>query len=145
MIVCLPCTSDFNRLPKKIRARIRRLSPRATACWLWTGPRHYSGKACACVRIDVCKCYGRQWHDGRNWLAHRLTYTLLVGEIPHGLVLDHLKAKCSSRRCVRPDHLEPVTIEVNTMRGGGRFGGKKLQPLPVATPLPWVQDEEVPF
>lgn len=144
-LACLPATADFRRLPKKLRDRIRRVSPRATACWLWLGPRHYAGKACFCLSIDVCKCYGRQNWEGVNWLAHRLTFTLLVGPIPEGRVLDHLKAKCSSRRCVRPDHLEPVTIEENTRRGGGRFGVKKLKPLPTPTPLPRVIEEEVPF
>lgn len=154
MLVCLPVTREFNRLPKKIRARIRRLSPRADACWLWMGPRHYAGRACVCERIDVCKCYGRQsWpcdpHDdtsrSKNWLAHRLVWELLVGPVPEDRVLDHLKQRCSSRRCVRPDHLEPVTHAENTRRGGGRFGHKNFKPFPKPTPLPALHEEEIPF
>jgi hypothetical protein len=43
--------------------------------------------------------------------AHRLAYEALVGEVPEGLVLDHL--------CRNPEHMEPVPVSVNTARGGG--------------------------
>lgn len=46
--------------------------------------------------------------------AHRVSYELLVGPIPDGLVIDHL---CRNRKCVVPDHLEPVTSGENTRRG----------------------------
>lgn len=49
--------------------------------------------------------------------AHR-SYEHHVGPIPDGLHLDHL---CRNRRCVNPDHLEPVTHRENTLRGIG-FG-----------------------
>lgn len=143
----------FADLPPELRQRIRRLSPRASACWRWIGPRHYHGRACSCLSMASCKCYGRQsWpidpHDlstpCKNWLAHRLVYTLLIGPVDPDLVLDHLKAVCCARWCVRPDHLEPVTNAENTRRGGGRFGSKRFQPLPTPTRLTWLEDE-VPF
>ena len=49
-------------------------------------------------------------------LAHRFAYETLIGPIPPTLQLDHL---CRNRRCVNPDHLEPVTIQVNILRGEG--------------------------
>ena len=64
-------------------------------CWLWVGPQ--------------VNGYGRHKHQP----AHRLVYQLMVGEIPDGLVLDHL---CSTRSCVYPDHLEPVTFGENVSR-----------------------------
>jgi len=48
--------------------------------------------------------------------AHRFAYEALVGPIPEGLKLDHL---CRNRACVNPDHTEPVTDRVNTLRGFG--------------------------
>jgi len=47
-------------------------------------------------------------------LAHRYSYTELVGPIPPGLTLDHL---CRNRSCVNIAHLEPVTSRENTLRG----------------------------
>ncbi len=45
--------------------------------------------------------------------AHRAMYEQMVGPIPEGLVLDHL---CKQPPCIRPEHLEPVTIAENTRR-----------------------------
>lgn len=73
-------------------------------CWLWTGNLQSGGYGHAMVG------------NGRGALAHRHVYELLVGPIPEGLHLDHL---CRVRNCVRPDHLEPVTPAVNTLRGEG--------------------------
>lgn len=54
--------------------------------------------------------------DGSQPLAHRVFYEHHVGPIPLGLTIDHL---CKVTRCVNPDHLEPVTQRVNTLRGDG--------------------------
>lgn len=54
--------------------------------------------------------YGRVGYK----MAHRIVYEEQVGEIPDGLQLDHL---CRNRGCVNIEHLEPVTIKVNVMRG----------------------------
>jgi hypothetical protein len=52
--------------------------------------------------------------DGSQPGAHRAFYEHHVGTIPDGLTIDHL---CKVRRCVNPDHLEPVTRGVNVLRG----------------------------
>lgn len=52
--------------------------------------------------------------QGRFWYTHRLAYTLWVGDIPDGLVIDHL---CRNRACCNPEHLEPVTTRDNLLRG----------------------------
>ena len=45
--------------------------------------------------------------------GHVVMWELLVGPIPAGLELDHL---CRVRRCVNPEHLEPVTPSENVRR-----------------------------
>lgn len=66
-------------------------------CWEWQGNINHAG-------------YGRYNYN----LAHRLIWEALVGPIPNGLTLDHL---CRNRKCVNPDHLEPVTRGENVRRG----------------------------
>lgn len=58
--------------------------------------------------------YGQFWNGEYRTGAHRVSYTHFVGAIPDGLYLDHL---CRNPRCVRPDHLEPVTNYENQVRG----------------------------
>jgi hypothetical protein len=63
------------------------------------------------------KGYGHAQWNGRPYRAHRLVYELLVGEIPDGLQLDHVKARgCASKACCLPDHMEPVTGAENHRR-----------------------------
>jgi hypothetical protein len=72
-----------------------------SGCWLWGGG------------WDSGNGYGKVWWC-RAAMAHRVVYEVLVGPIPEGLVLDH---GCRTRPCCNPDHLEPVTVAVNTNRG----------------------------
>lgn len=84
-----------------------RLSPaeylldETTGCWVWQ-------------RAVLKTGYGSLRIAGRTVRAHRHYYEKHRGPIPQGLVLDHL---CRNRRCVNPDHLEPVTFEENCRRG----------------------------
>lgn len=72
-------------------------------CWLWTGCLQSGG-------------YGQVRRDGYLWYVHSYVYNLLIGPVPDGLELDHT---CRVRNCVNPDHLEPVTHQVNIQRGIG--------------------------
>jgi hypothetical protein len=68
-----------------------------TDCWIWTGPVQNQGYG----HISL----GPGWHE----LAHRFFYERLVGRpIPDGMVLHHV---CHNKLCVRPDHLECVTVD----------------------------------
>lgn len=71
-------------------------------CWLWKG--------------GLISGYGTFKWNGERLRSHRLSYELFSGPIPEGLVIDHL---CRKRNCVNPDHLEPVTLEENILRGNG--------------------------
>jgi hypothetical protein len=71
------------------------------SCWLWQG----------CVGSHG---HGQLMYKTVRYQAHRVAYEEARGTIPEGLVLDHL---CRQPRCVRPDHLEPVTNAENVLRG----------------------------
>lgn len=57
--------------------------------------------------------------------SHRAAYIEQHGTVPEGMDLDHLchKAPCAGgrlcphRRCINPDHLQPVPRRVNLLRG----------------------------
>lgn len=91
-------------IPKKVAER-RRNSP----CWEWPGQRLPTG-------------YGMKQNKKavgiKNFLVHRLVYAAIFGEIPKGLVIDHL---CRNTCCCNPFHLEPVTYQENFLRGESPF------------------------
>lgn len=79
----------------------RRVSPEPnTGCWLWLGPTNHRGYG----KIGKTSIFRRDMQ------AHRGAYMAFVGLIPTGLEIDH---KCNCRSCVNPDHLQPVTRQVN--------------------------------
>ncbi len=83
-------------------------------CWLWLGCKVGGG-------------YGRFWDGICYVMAHRWAYEDRFGKVPTGLQLDHL---CRIRRCVRPDHLEPVTAKENIRRGETGLKGKSKTHCP---------------
>jgi hypothetical protein len=72
--------------------------------WLWTGQLNRNG-------------YARIWWDGKMRVAHRVVWEQIIGPIPNGLLLDHVKERCTFRHCVCFRCLEPVTPLENTLRG----------------------------
>lgn len=91
------------RLPARLMERVAFDS---SGCWLWTGHIDRSG-------------YGKYSprHAQAGVLAHRYVYELLVGPIPEGMTLDHVRARgCVHTHCVNPDHLEAVPFVENMQR-----------------------------
>ena len=78
-------------------------------CWEWTGA--LSG-GYGQFRTEAAVSRG----------AHRWSWEHLVGPIPSSMQLDHL---CRNRRCVNPDHLEPVPQRTNVLRGYGAAGRQR--------------------
>jgi len=96
------------------------------ACWIWPGAESHGY---GLVRMGV----------GNPIRVHRLVYTELVGPIPDGLHLDHL---CRQTMCCNPRHLEPVTNQVNVLRGLKGFAIRThcQHGHPLDTPSAIVQD-----
>ena len=98
--------------------RYWRYVTKTDGCWIWGGSVADTG-------------YGVHWTDEKRLVgAHRYSYELHRGPIPDGLPVDHRchnldptcreLAQCPHRRCVNPDHLEPVTQAENMRRARER-------------------------
>jgi len=79
----------------------------ASGCWNWIG------------RINR---YGYFGPIG----AHRVMYEKLKGKIQDGLQLDHL---CRNKKCVNPNHLEPVTQVENSRRAAPKITREKVKKI----------------
>lgn len=86
--------------PKTFTERFAEFVDVTDSCWIWTGSVTDRG-------------YGSSKRDGRTVAAHRWVYEEMRGPIADGMTLDHL---CRNKRCVNPDHLEPVTRGENVRR-----------------------------
>ncbi|WP_411431134.1 HNH endonuclease [Mycolicibacterium conceptionense] len=105
------CAQD--KRPAEDRWRGRYEVDIATGCWNWTG--------------HLANGYGIISVRGIDCRAHRFVYEQLIGPIENGMTLDHLCHNrdllcpggdpCTHRRCVNPDHMDPVPHVVNVMRG----------------------------
>jgi len=99
-------------LVARFRAKVLEGDP--GECWPWQGYVAPDG-------------YGRFSYQGVPHLAHRIAYLLFVGPIPEGMEVDHRchngddgclgGRSCAHRACTNPAHLEPVTTQVNALRG----------------------------
>lgn len=88
---------------------MRRIEIDENGCWNFLGAKSEFGYG----RVGVgSKLDGTRTHR----LTHRVVYEALVGPIPEGLQVDHL---CRNPACCNPEHLEPVTPQVNQLRGIG--------------------------
>lgn len=102
------CYMDISKLPLRF---VEKFTINEDGCWVWIAGTTNGG-------------YGRFKLEGKTQIATRFAWTVLVGDIPPGLVMAHYRmdegpehAPCT-RACVNPAHLRPMTQGDNIRRGG---------------------------
>lgn len=85
-------------------------------CWEWQGATN-------------SRNYGTLVADKKAWLAHRYSYTINKGQIPHGYQIMHT---CDNTKCVNPNHLTAATQKTNMkdMVNKGRHAEHKTTHCP---------------
>jgi len=101
--------------PEQLQKVIDRIQPQENGCWWY--PAVVNSKGYAATRIG--------WPVTKGEKIHRLSWIYYKGDIPEGMVIDHLCHNpetceggntCEHRRCVNPDHLQLVSAEVNNAK-----------------------------
>lgn len=92
-----PLKTAFERASTTREAFDLRTQWDENGCLVWTGALSSSG-------------YGNVYFRGSNWNAHRLAWTLVNGEVPGDLDVNH---KCWNKACVNVEHLNLATRSQN--------------------------------
>lgn len=109
----MPATYWFT--PEQLEKIINRIEPQDSSCWWY--PAVPNTKGYAQTRIG--------WPVIKTALIHHLSWIYYNGDIPEGMVIDHLchdpsscagGNTCEHRRCVNPEHLQVVTAPENNKK-----------------------------
>jgi predicted DNA-binding protein (UPF0251 family) len=101
-----------------------------TGCWLWKLSKTKDG-------------YGRKNIPGHTTkIAHKWVWEILVGLVPDGFTLDHVKEKCTRRDCVNPAHIEAVPHKENMRRSSNtKLTQADVENIKVLVTANWKQKE----
>lgn len=84
-------------------------APHLGQCWIWTG----------CITKGGYGQINSGGKHGRILAAHRVSYEIANGPLPHGDRSHHVDHLCRVTACCNPAHLEYVPVAVNALRGVG--------------------------
>jgi hypothetical protein len=100
---------------EQLKKVIDRIEPQENGCWWYPAVPHSKGYAS--TRIG--------WPVVKGAKVHRLSWIYYKGDIPEGMVIDHLchdpsecegGNTCIHRRCVNPDHLQLISASDNNKK-----------------------------
>lgn len=92
--------NNTGRPPRPIHDRFwEKVEKRGKLCWLWRSHSFRDGYGCFNIKQKF-------------WKAHRVSWTLVNGTIPKGMMVLH---KCDIRNCVNPNHLY-LGVQKDNMR-----------------------------
>lgn len=100
LLGCRPHTSDFNY---NIVRFLTKIKINKKGCWEWQAGKNKNG-------------YGKFYFNKKTYAAHRFIFEYYHGQICPDLTIDHL---CRNTYCVNTNHLEQVSVRINTLRGIG--------------------------
>ncbi len=96
---CKECTNAR----RKLKPSQKKIIDPETGCWIWQGTVNNSKSG---------QGYGASFFHGVRMPAHRAVYMELVGD-PGDKDLHH---RCGNRRCVNPQHLEPLDRKTHVIK-----------------------------
>lgn len=100
-------------ISKKVETRFKSFIKIVGNCNIWQGFLDKDG-------------YGTFYFFKRSRRAHRFAYYMANGDIPPGMVVDHI---CRKRSCVNPEHLQLVTPRQNSLENSlsvGAINARKI-------------------